>query len=109
MLVTGTAQLIAASMVAWLERFISARHFTAVGFLMFAAGLTMGSFETPRSDYVEMFWPQAVRGVAVFCLLPPIWLALGRLPIERVPDASALFNLMRNLGGRHRIGLDRHG
>jgi MFS transporter, DHA2 family, multidrug resistance protein len=35
--------------------------------------------------------------------LPPIRIALGHLPIERVPDASALFNLMRNLGGA--IGL----
>ena len=51
-----------------------------------------------------MFWPQVVRGLAIMlCLLPPIRIALGHLPIERVPDASALFNLMRNLGGA--IGL----
>jgi MFS transporter, DHA2 family, multidrug resistance protein len=47
-----------------------------------------------------MFWPQIVRGVAImFCLLPPTRLALGTLPEAQVPDASALFNLMRNLGG----------
>jgi DHA2 family multidrug resistance protein len=39
----------------------------------------------------------------MFCLLPPTRMALGRLPLDRVPDASALFNLMRNLGGA--IGL----
>ena len=39
----------------------------------------------------------------MFCLLPPTRLALGRLPPERVADASGLFNLMRNLGGA--IGL----
>jgi DHA2 family multidrug resistance protein len=39
----------------------------------------------------------------MFCLLPPTRLALGSLPEARVPDASALFNLMRNLGGA--IGL----
>lgn len=39
----------------------------------------------------------------MLCLLPPIRIALGHLPVERVPDASALFNLMRNLGGA--IGL----
>lgn len=39
----------------------------------------------------------------MFCLLPPTRLALGQLPEERVPDASGLFNLMRNLGGA--IGL----
>jgi DHA2 family multidrug resistance protein len=71
---------------------------------MFAAGLAMSAFETPRSDYDELFWPQVVRGLAImFCLLPPIRLALGHLPVERVPDASGLFNLVRNLGGA--IGL----
>ena len=51
-----------------------------------------------------MFWPQVVRGLAImFCLLPPTRLALGHLAAERVPDASGLFNLMRNLGGA--IGL----
>jgi MFS transporter, DHA2 family, multidrug resistance protein len=35
--------------------------------------------------------------------LPPTRIALGHLPLDRVPDASALFNLMRNLGGA--IGL----
>ena len=104
MLVTGAAQLISALLVVWLERYLSARLLAGTGFLMFAVGLAMSAFETPRSDYDEMFWAQAVRGIAIMlCLLPPIRLALGHLPIDRVPDASALFNLMRNLGGA--IGL----
>jgi MFS transporter, DHA2 family, multidrug resistance protein len=39
----------------------------------------------------------------MFCLLPPTRFALGALPPERIPNASGLFNLMRNLGGA--IGL----
>ena len=39
----------------------------------------------------------------MFCLLPPTRLALGRLSADRIPDASGLFNLTRNLGGA--IGL----
>jgi MFS transporter, DHA2 family, multidrug resistance protein len=71
---------------------------------LFAVGLGMSMFDTPRADYNEMLWPQIVRGVAImFCLLPPTRIALGHLPLDRVPDASALFNLMRNLGGA--IGL----
>jgi MFS transporter, DHA2 family, multidrug resistance protein len=104
MLVTGAVQLLVTPLVVGLERHLSARNLTCFGFLLFAAGLAMSAFETPRSDYEEMFWPQAVRGAAImFCLLPPIRLALGHLPLERVPDASSLFNLMRNLGGA--IGL----
>jgi DHA2 family multidrug resistance protein len=41
----------------------------------------------------------------MFCLLPPTRLALGTLPPERIPDASGLFNLMRNLGGAIGIAL----
>ena len=104
MLVTGVAQLMSAPLVVWLEQRVAARHLTIVGFVAFAVGLAMSAFETPRTDGDEMFWPQAVRGFAImFCLLPPIRIALGHLPIERVPDASGLFNLMRNLGGA--IGL----
>ena len=53
-----------------------------------------------------MFWPQILRGVAImFCLLPPTRLALGMLDEAKVPDASGLFNLMRNLGGAIGIAL----
>jgi DHA2 family multidrug resistance protein len=51
-----------------------------------------------------MVLPQVIRGLAIMlCLLPPIRIALGHLPAKAVPDASGLFNLMRNLGGA--IGL----
>ncbi len=104
MLVTGTVQLMATPVVVGLEQRVGARILTCLGFFLLAAGLGMSAFETPRSDYDEMFWPQVVRGAAIMlCLLPPIRLALAHLPPERVPDASGLFNLMRNLGGA--IGL----
>jgi DHA2 family multidrug resistance protein len=58
------------------------------------------------ADFDEMFWPQVLRGVAImFCLLPPTRLALGTLKEAEVPDASGLFNLMRNLGGAIGIAL----
>ena len=104
MLVTGISQLIAAPIVVWLEARIEARSLTMFGFALFAVGLGMSTFDTPRTDHDEMIWPQIVRGVAImFCLLPPTRIALGALPAGRVPNASALFNLMRNLGGA--IGL----
>jgi MFS transporter, DHA2 family, multidrug resistance protein len=104
MLVTGAAQLLAAPVVVWLEHRIDARWLSLFGFALFAVGLSMSTGDTPRSDYNGMFWPQIVRGVGImFCLLPPTRIALGHLPLDRVPDASALFNLMRNLGGA--IGL----
>jgi DHA2 family multidrug resistance protein len=104
MLVTGAAQLAAAPLAVALERRMDARLLTAFGFAVFGVGLGLSAFQTPRSDFSAMFVPQAVRGVGImFCLLPPTRLALGRLAEAEVPDASGLFNLMRNLGGA--IGL----
>jgi MFS transporter, DHA2 family, multidrug resistance protein len=106
MLVTGVAQLLTAPVAVALERRVDPRALTAFGFLLFAVGLGMSVFGTPDTDFREMFWPQAVRGVAImFCLLPPTRLALGALAIDEVPDASGLFNLMRNLGGAIGIAL----
>ena len=100
MLVTGVAQLVSAPIAAHLESRVDARVLTAGGFLLFAIGLGLSSFQTPDTDFDEMFWPQVIRGVAImFCLIPPTRLALGLLAAHQVPDGSALFNLMRNLGG----------
>jgi len=106
MLVTGVAQLAIAPIAVALERRLDARLLTGVGFALFALGLGLSTFETRDTDFSEMFWPQIIRGVAImFCLLPPTRLALGTLSETQVPDASGLFNLMRNLGGAIGIAL----
>jgi MFS transporter, DHA2 family, multidrug resistance protein len=106
MLVTGVAQLITAPFAALLESRIGARPLTAAGFALFALGLGLSYFQPRTADFDEMFWPQIVRGVAImFCLLPPTRIALGDLPEAEIADASALFNLMRNLGGAIGIAL----
>lgn len=106
MLVIGMAQLVTAPIAVALEKRVDARMLSAAGFTLFAAGIAVSAFQTSQSDYYAMFWPQIVRGVAImFCLLPPTRLALGTLPPDKVPDASGLFNLMRNLGGAIGIAL----
>jgi DHA2 family multidrug resistance protein len=104
MLVTGSAQLVTAPLTVWIERRGFAAFLAAVGFTLFCAGLWLSTGQTPQTDFAGMFWPQVVRGSAIMlCILPPTRLALGHLDPEQVPDASSLFNLMRNLGGA--IGL----
>ena len=106
MLVTGVAQLAMAPIAVALEKRIDARWLTAAGFSVFAIGLGLSAFETRDTDFDAMFWPQIIRGTAImFCLLPPTRLALGHLAEARIPDASGLFNLMRNLGGAISIAL----
>ncbi len=104
MLVTGCAQLVSAPVAVALERRLDARWLSAGGFLLFGVGLALSAFQSEATDFAGMFWPQIIRGSAImFCLLPPTRLALGQLRPAQIPDASGLFNLMRNLGGA--IGL----
>ena len=106
MLVTGAAQLVAAPIAGALESRLDSRLLSAFGFSLFALGLGWSAFESRVADYDEMFWPQVLRGfAAMFCLLPPTRLALETLPHKQVPDASGLFNMMRNLGGAVGIAL----
>jgi MFS transporter, DHA2 family, multidrug resistance protein len=106
MLVTGIAQLLAAPVAGYLESRLDPRKLSAFGFALFAVGLAVSSFQSRTADFDEMFWPQVLRGIAImFCLLPPTRLALGALTPAQVPDASGLFNLMRNLGGAIGIAL----
>jgi DHA2 family multidrug resistance protein len=106
MLVTGVTQLMIAPVAVALEQRMSARLLSAAGFGLFAAGIAASALQTPETDFRGMFTPQVLRGLAImFCLLPPTRLALGGLPEDRVPDASGLFNLMRNLGGAIGIAL----
>ncbi len=106
MLVTGVAQLATAPIAGTMESRFDPRLLSAAGFGLFAFGLGCGAFQSRVADFNEMFWPQVLRGVAImFCLLPPTRLALGALTEAEVPDASGLFNLMRNLGGAIGIAL----
>jgi DHA2 family multidrug resistance protein len=100
MLVTGVAQLVTAPIAGYFESRLDPRKLSAAGFALFAVGLGLSFFQSRIADFDEMFWPQVLRGIAImFCLLPPTRLALGALMPPQVPDASGLFNLMRNLGG----------
>ncbi len=106
MLVTGVAQLLAAPIAGSLESRFDPRWLSALGFALFALGLGCSALQSRVADFDEMFWPQVLRGAAImFCLLPPTRLALGALAEAAVPDASGLFNLMRNLGGAIGIAL----
>jgi DHA2 family multidrug resistance protein len=106
MLVTGVSQLATAPIAGAMESRFDSRWLSAAGFGLFALGLGGSAFQSRVADFDEMFWPQVVRGVAImFCLLPPTRLALGALTEAEVPDASGLFNLMRNLGGAIGIAL----
>jgi DHA2 family multidrug resistance protein len=100
MIVMGATQLVIAPLATVMEQRMDARAMTALGYALFGAGLIWNGFATQAWDFAELFGPQVLRGAAVMiCLLPVTRLALGQLPSDKVANASALFNLMRNVGG----------
>ncbi|MDB5042674.1 MAG: transporter [Candidatus Eremiobacteraeota bacterium] len=106
MTVMGATQLIAAPLATLASKRFSAAWLTAVGLALFGAGLVLNAFSTPESDAAALFWPQVLRGAAaMFCILPLTTAALDPQPQGQLANASALLNLMRNLGGAIGIGI----
>jgi MFS transporter, DHA2 family, multidrug resistance protein len=104
MIVTGAAQLLMAPIATLLERRVDARLLIAAGYVLLAVGFLGNGTMTPATDFWGLAWQQVARGCGfMLCLLPTTSLALGGFEASAVPNASGLFNLMRNLGGA--IGL----
>jgi DHA2 family multidrug resistance protein len=100
MLVTGMAQLVMAPVATLLTHRFDQRLVTAGGYLLLAIGFLSNGAMTIATDATGLFWQQLARGAAMMvCLLPTTALSLNTLPTDEVPNASGLFNLMRNLGG----------
>lgn len=98
--VTGLFMFMTAPVVGILARKVDPRGVIAVGLVGFSASSFMLTPITADWAFDELFWPQALRGVALMCCMIPInIIALGTLPPDRVKNASGLFNLTRNLGG----------
>ncbi len=106
MIVTGAAQLVVAPIAAAAEKRYDARLVTALGYALFAAGLIGNGFMTDETDFFGLCWQQALRGAGLMlCILPTATMALEGRVGDAIANASALFNLMRNLGGAIGIAL----
>jgi DHA2 family multidrug resistance protein len=76
------------------------RRVITIGLLLFAASLWLASYVTPQWGFDEWLAPQLLRGFSVMlCIVPSVGMALGGFAMTELRYASALFNLMRNLGG----------
>jgi DHA2 family multidrug resistance protein len=83
-----------------LSQTVDARRVITVGLLSFAASLWLSSSVAPDWGFGAWLAPQMLRGFSVMlCIVPSVGLALGGFALTELRYASALFNLMRNLGG----------
>ena len=97
---TGLPQLVLIPLVPRLMQRIDPRIVIGIGFALFAASNFMNIYMT--NDYAanQLFWPNVVRAVGqALCFAPLSAVATAGIEQENAGSASALFNMMRNLGG----------
>jgi DHA2 family multidrug resistance protein len=98
--VVGVAQLGSTAIAAALSQRVDHRFVIAVGLPLFAWSLWLTSHMNSTWGFWELFFPLSVRGLALMlCIVPSVNLALSGFAPQELGAASALFNLMRNLGG----------
>jgi MFS transporter, DHA2 family, multidrug resistance protein len=97
---TGLPQLVLIPLVPRLMKRIDPRIVIGVGFALFAASNFMNIYMT--NDYAadQLLWPNVVRAVGQALAFAPLSaVATAGIEPENADTASALFNMMRNLGG----------
>jgi DHA2 family multidrug resistance protein len=98
--VTGVAQVVSTVIAASLSQRADPRIVITVGLILFAASLWWTSTLGPEWGFAALLGPQLLRGFAVMlCIVPSVGMALNGFAMTELRYASALFNLMRNLGG----------
>ncbi len=98
--IVGVTQVASTVIAARLSQRADPRRVIAVGLSLFAAALWLASYITPDWGFAAWAGPQMLRGFAVMlCIVPSVGLALNGFALTELRYASALFNLMRNLGG----------
>lgn len=100
MFVSGVAMFVTAPIAGALSAKMDPRAMMMIGFIGFGAGTWVMTHMTADWDFYELLLPQILRGCSLMLAMVPINnVALGTLPMDRVGNASGLFNLTRNLGG----------
>jgi len=100
MAVPGVAMLLTLPLLKIVRKYLDSRVCLAIGLSLFAWAFWTNARLTASTGFDDLFWPQVLRGTAImFCLSPVTELALGRLPLASIPNATGLYSLMRSLGG----------
>jgi DHA2 family multidrug resistance protein len=98
--VVGITQVLSTIIAARLSQTTDPRRVITVGLILFAASLWLSSYVTTDWGFGAWLAPQMLRGFSVMlCIVPSVGMALGGFAMTELRYASALFNLMRNLGG----------
>ena len=97
---TGLPQLVLIPLVPKLMQRFDARLLIAFGFALFSTSNFMNIHLTSESAADQLMWPNIVRAVGQALAFAPLSaVAAAGIEAANAGSASALFNMMRNLGG----------
>jgi DHA2 family multidrug resistance protein len=97
---TGIPQLLLIPLVPRLMKRFDLRLLIVFGFALFAASNFMNVHMTGDYASDQLFWPNVVRAIGQAMVFTPLSaIATAGIEQENAGSASALFNMMRNLGG----------
>lgn len=96
----GMSQLLTIPLVPKLMQHFDTRMIVVVGVILFAMSCFMNSTMTYDTGIDQLMWSQLVRAVGQPLILVPLSsIATARIEKAQVGSASALFSMMRNMGG----------
>lgn len=97
---TGLPQLLLIPLVPRLMKRFDVRFLIVIGFALFAVSNFMNVEMTGDYASDQLFWPNVVRAIGQALVFTPLSaIATAGIEQENAGSASALFNMMRNLGG----------
>ena len=97
---TGLPQLVLIPLVPRLMKRFDARLVIGVGFALFAGSNFMNIHMDGNTAADQLLWPNVVRAIGQALAFAPLSaVATAGIEAENAGSASALFNMMRNLGG----------
>ena len=96
----GVGAMFASLIVGVLVSKMDSRKLIGLGFLVFGACAYWSTNLTLDIGFWSLFWPTLISGTGLALVFVPLsGVALGTIPQAQLATGSALFNLMRNVGG----------
>jgi DHA2 family multidrug resistance protein len=102
----GVGNMISLVIAGQLVARVDQRYLLAAGCLLNGLGLTLMSNLTLGVDYWALAWPRFLHGLGLgFIFVPLTTLALAAVPRDRLGNATAAYNVVRNVGGAIGVAL----
>jgi MFS transporter, DHA2 family, multidrug resistance protein len=102
----GVSSLLCMPIVGILTSKFDARKLVVIGLVVGAFSMWQLSQLTLQAGYWDVLWPQVWQGISMSFLFVPLSAAtMSHIAKHKMGNASAIFNLMRNIGGSFGIAL----